>query len=198
MHRIFLALCFWGSGVLASGDVLNLSNGDRYVGVIEIVNAKEVHLKSDVVGLLKVPRDKVASIYFGTNRPPVKLSSTLNEEAADSKLDAKAVDQVQKEFLATAGPEANAMFAEMVQGLASGKINVEDIRKQASDTLKELRELQGEGGDEENALLSSYVSILEKFIKSGPANKNSATNSPWAVPPKNARPPRALQPLEEE
>ena len=193
MHRIFLALYLAVSGVLGRADILNLSNGDRYVGDIELVNAREVHLKSEVVGLLKVPREKVASIFFGTNRPSFQVSTSSAEPA--SGLDQKSVEQVQKEFLSTASPEANQMFTDLVQGLASGKISVNDIRKQASDTLKELRELQAEiGEDEDNALLSSYVGILDKFVKEGSANRARAV-APKAAP---APAPRRPTPADEE
>ncbi len=182
MRRFIAAL----SGFLiihsASGDILNLANGDRYRGSIELVNEKEVHLKSEVVGLLKVPRAKVASIYFGTNQPPVHVG--IEKSAAKESLDAKSIEQVQKDFLATATPEANEMFTELVQGLASGKLSVADIRKQASDSLKELRELQAELGEEaDNPLLDGYVGILEKFIREG------GTNQPPAKVKKSAPPP---------
>jgi hypothetical protein len=190
MHRIFLALHLAVGGVWTRADILNLSNGDRYVGDIELVNTREVHLKSEVVGILKVPREKVASIFFGTNQPSIKVTATA---PAPSAFDEKSIEQVQKEFLSTANPEANQMFTDLVQGLASGKISVNDIRKQASDTLKELRELQAEGGeDDDNAILSSYVSILEKFIKEG------STNRTRAIPPKPAPAPRRPKPADEE
>lgn len=172
----------------AHADTLNLINGDRFIGSVQLVNEIEVQIKSDAVGLLKIPREKVASIFFGTNRPPLDLSSLAApaDKPLPEKIDPKAVDQVQKEFLGAATPEANAMFTELVQGLANGKINIGDIRKQAADTLKELRDLQGDLGEEaDNPLLSSYVSILEKFIHAGP------TNPPAAMPPKST-PKRAL------
>lgn len=194
MQRIFVAL-FLAVGALGPrADILNLSNGDRYVGEIELVNGKEVHLKSEVIGLLKVPREKVASIFFGTNRPSLNVPSTAATESA-SGFDQKSIEQVQKEFLSTASPESNQMFTDLVQGLASGKLSVNDIRKQAGDTLKELRELQAEiGEDEDNALLSSYVSILEKFIKGGSTNGARAV-TPKAIP---TPAPQAVTPADEE
>jgi hypothetical protein len=187
MHRILFTLfglLIFG-GAAARADILNLSNGDRYIGKIEIVNATEVHLKSEIVGVVKVPREKVASIYFGTNRPPAKIATTSENSATG--LNQRSIEEVQKEFLSTATPEANAMFTELVQGLASGKIKVDDIRKQAGDTLKELRELQAEiGDDDDNPLLSSYVSILEKFVRGGSTNRAGAI-APKSIPPEPKR-----------
>ena len=98
-------------------------------------------------------------------------------------------------LLSVSGLEANQMFTDLLQGLASGKISVNDVRKQAGDTLKELRELQAEiGDDEDNAILSSYVSILEKFVKQGLTNHARAI-APKAAP---APAPRRPTPADEE
>src|SRR5437762_425905 len=91
-------------------DVVNLANGDRFIGSVELVNTAEIHLKSETLGLVKIPRAKVSSIYFGTNQPPA-LKSVVKQNAADA-FDPKAIDKVQEDLLATAGPEANAMFKE--------------------------------------------------------------------------------------
>jgi hypothetical protein len=165
----------------ARGDVLNLANGDRFVGSIEFVNGAEVHLKSETLGLVKIPRAKVASIYFGTNQPPSDASNAKKQTA----LDPDAVEKVQQDLLANAGPEANDMFKELVQGLASGKLNAEDIRNQARQSLAELKDLQGDLGDEaDNALIKSYVGILERFIAQG---TNAAKTPPRkSVPPAKA------------
>lgn len=164
----------------AQADLLNLANGDRYVGTIELVNAKEVHLQSDVVGLLKIPRAKVTSIYFGTNAPTAAVavpSVAVKKEEAKTEFDPKVIEQVQQQFLGTATPEANDMFNSMVKDLGSGKLSIEDLRKQASDALKELRDLQSDSGEDaadENALLTSYVGILERFVKQGQSSTNRA------------------------
>ena len=88
------------------------------------------------------------------------------------------MDKVQEDFLATAGPEANAMFKDLIQGLASGKLNVDDLRNQARESLKELKELQADGGeDADNPLIQSYVSILQNFINKGSTNGAKANQS---------------------
>jgi hypothetical protein len=171
----------------ARADVLNLANGDRFIGEVQSLNEKEIQLKSDALGDIKIPREKIASIFFGTNQPPVRAVAPESATAVKSGLDAKAVEDVQKEFLATATPEANAMFTELVQGLASGKLSVNDIRKQAGDTLKELRDLQAElGEDEDSGLLKSYVSILEKFVRAGGTNRPASATKPAAPPAKKS------------
>jgi hypothetical protein len=176
---------FWLLALLAAAfnfsplaDIVNLANGDRFIGSIELVNAAEVQLKSETLGLAKIARAKVQSIYFGTNQPPARVASAEKpgKDTAASLFDQKHIDKVQEEFLATAGAEANAMFKNMIQGLASGKITVDDLRKQACDSLKELKELQADLGDnDDTAILSTYAGILERFINQGSTNRAKAT-----------------------
>lgn len=182
MNRILFALGIAMAPLIPlRADLLNLANGDRYVGHVELVNQTEVHLKSDVVGLVKIPRDKVVSIYFGTNQPSASVA--IKTELPKNEFDPKAIEQVQREFLTTATPEANAMFQEMVQGLASGKLSVDDLRAQARDSLKQLRDLQAEIGEEDdNPLLQSYVGILERFINAG-TNRAKTAAPKVAIPP---------------
>lgn len=185
--RLLPALIF--SVAFAKGDVLNLVNGDRFIGEIESMDKTEIHIKNDVVGVIKVPRAKVASIFLGTNQPPagVGVIAATQPSVVKTQIDPGAVDQVQKEFLATASPEANAMFTDLVQGLSSGKLSIEDIRKQARDSLRELRELQAEIGEEDdNPLLSSYVGILERFVNQGSTNRAKVAPAAPAPAPKPA------------
>jgi hypothetical protein len=166
-------------------DIVNLLNGDRFAGSVELVNPSEIHLKSDTLGLVKIPRLKVQSIYFGTNQPPAAAIAAVapaKNEPGAGVFDPKAVEKVQSDFLATAGPEANAMFKDLIQGLAQGTLNQEDIRKQAAQSLKELKELQAELGEEaDNPLVSSYAAMLERFVKQGQTNA-AKTTVPKPVP----------------
>lgn len=178
-QMLFLAAVFCAATVRA--DLLSMSNGDRYHGAIQLVNEKEVHLQSEILGLIKIPRTKVTAIQFGDVKETAAPVAKASSAAASDQLgfDPKAVEKVQQEFLGTATPEANAMFSEMLQGLSSGKISVNDIRSQAMDTLKQLKELQAELGEEgDNSLLATYGSILEKFVRAGGTNLASTNAAP--------------------
>jgi len=189
------ALTFWlfatvslALEISTRADIVNVVNGDRFVGFVELVNTAEVHLKSDTLGLVKIPRLKVQSIYFGTNQPPaagIASAQKAEKEIAAGLFDAKDVEKVQGDFLATAGPEANAMFKDLIQGLAQGKLNQDDIRKQAEQSLKELKELQAELGEEaDNPIVANYAAILERYIKQGSTNGAKATVPKPAPVPK--------------
>ena len=158
-----------GAARLAAGDVVQCANGDRYTGKVLLVNETDVRLLNEIQGAMTIPRAKVLSIAFGAIAGQTNAAAPPAESAL--KIDPAAVEKVQQEFLGTANPEANQMFQEMVRGLASGKLNVGDIRAQALSTLNEVRELQKELGDDDTAgLLNSYVSILESFVKQGGTN----------------------------
>ena len=75
------------------------------------------------------------------------------------------ISQVQDQFLAGAGPEAQGKFNELVAGLLSGKLGVNDLRAQAKTTLDQARAAQKEMGDDGGSSLESYLSILEGFLK---------------------------------
>lgn len=58
-------------------DTLELLNGDRVTGDVVGLDSKEIHLKSESFGVIKVPRTKVAAIYLG-NRLPSNTRSSSN------------------------------------------------------------------------------------------------------------------------
>jgi hypothetical protein len=169
------------------GDVVQFQNGDRFTGKVLLVNETEVRLQNEIHGTLTVPRAKVVSIQFqtaGTNVVSDVGAAQVKASDGGLKIDSAAIEQVQREVLGTANPEANQLFQELVQGLASGSLNLGDIRAQAKQTLDEVKELQKDLGDEDMAgLLNSYVSILENFVQ-------QSTNAP---PPKRP-PPKPVAP----
>jgi hypothetical protein len=178
MRRILFALSL---ATLTFADVIECENGDRYNGKVLLVDEHSVKLQNEITGVLTIPRSKVASITFRTQASKAAatnavVSATATAPAADPA--ARAIEQVQEQFLSGAGPEANQMFQDMVRDLLSGKLGVEDVRAQAQTTLKELNDLQADLGDDDAAmLLGSYAAILQNFL-------NSATSAPARTPAK--------------
>jgi hypothetical protein len=193
---------------LASGralaDQIEMQNGDHYVGTVLTMNSNYVEFQNDVLGTVKLPRAKVASVSLGsgseakpattaapksgasaaaprhaTNSPPAN-SAALRQLAAHTNL----IHQVEDKFLKDAGPEAKAKFDDLMQGLSSGKIGVQEIRAQASDAVNQIKALKQEGGEQFGGLLDTYQGILEKFIKETTPPANAApTNAPPASRP---------------
>jgi hypothetical protein len=190
---------FLASGRLRA-DQVEMQNGDRYAGHVLSLNTNTVVLQSDVLGTLRLPRTKVAVITLGagpanspalpapTNAPwlaasttPVKsrpkLSPALPQLGASTNL----IQQVQKQFLSGAGPEANNKFNELLGGLMSGKLSVDDIRAEAKTAADQLRALKREGGEETGFATDAYLAILDHFLKET-APSGSATNAPASLP----------------
>jgi uncharacterized protein len=179
-------------------DQVEMQNGDRYVGDVLSLNSNTVVLQSEVLGTIRLPRVKVAVITLGstasagspalplvtntsarplpiarTNTPP-KASPGFAQLGANTNL----IQQVQKQFLSGAGPEANDKFNELLGGLMSGKLSVEDIRAQAKTAVDQLRALKRDGGEDLGFATDAYLSILDHFLKETEPSAGSATNRP--------------------
>jgi hypothetical protein len=171
---------------LSRADLVECENGDRYNGKVLLVDEHNVKLQNEIAGILNIPRSKVSTITFGAPKPsrPIATAPLQTNTFSPSQplhFDQTAVDQVQNQFLGDASPEAAQMFQDLVRGLASGKLDLGDIKSKAQSTLNELKDLQKDLGDDDAAaLLSSYASILENFVKQAPAitNKPPATSKP--------------------
>ena len=185
-------------------DQVEMQNGDRYAGHVLSLNTNTVVLQSDVLGTLRLPRAKVAVITLGagpaTNSPPLpsltnarfaapsaapanaapNLSPALRQLGASTNL----IQQVQKQFLSGAGPEANNKFNELLGGLMSGKLTVDDIRAEAKSAADQLRALKRDCGEEAGFAADAYLAILDHFLKETAPSAGSATNAP--APPAKA------------
>jgi hypothetical protein len=102
------------------------------------------------------------------------VSPALRQLGSNTNL----IQQVQKQFLSGAGPEANDKFNEMLGGLMSGKLSVDDIRAQAKTAAEQLRTLKREGGEEAGFATDAYLAILEHFLNETAPSAGSATNAP--------------------
>ena len=121
----------------------------------------------------------------GLNRPvpatnPAPAAATSPEMAAALRqLGGKTnlVQQIQKQFLSDAGPEANQEFNQLVTGMLSGKLTVNDLRTQAKSISEQVRAAQKEMGGEASWALDSYLAILDHFLAETAPAANSATNA---------------------
>jgi hypothetical protein len=185
-----------------------MQNGDQYLGEVVSLGTNTLVLKSDVLGTVQLPREKVALITFGsgtatqiqpvastTNKPAsaasvpltngmVDLSASLRQLGANTNF----IQQVQAQFLGGAGAEANAKFNEMVGGLMSGKLNVNDIRAEAKSAADQLKQLKGDLGEDGGWALDGYLAILESFLQETAQPKASITNSARPLPKRRPEP----------
>jgi hypothetical protein len=183
-------------------DQVELQNGDHYSGKVLSVSADAVVLQSEVLGIINVPRKEVASLAFGTNavvpkaatdivqisvptNPPTAgslpaLSNTnLDLSAAFRNLGANTnvVGQIREQLLA-GNPEAASNYDDLVSGLMSGKVNMDDLRRQAQSSADQLRELKRDLGPDAGDSIDAYLEVLDNFLNQTDAAPTSATPAP--------------------
>jgi hypothetical protein len=94
---------------------------------------------------------------------------------------------VQEQIFGKASPEASQKFEEIMNGLMSGQISVQDLRGQAQTAIQQARDAKKDLGGDAGEMLDGYISILEKFV----AETTPAPAAPVRAP---AAPPAATTP----
>jgi hypothetical protein len=180
-------------------DQVEMQNGDRYFGKVLSVSADTVFLESEVLGKINVPRKNVASLVFGTNAVatvsvPTNLpAAAAPAGAADTNLDLSAalrnpgagtnvIRQIRDQMLA-GSPEAAGKYDEMVNGLLSGSLNMDDLRREAQSDADQIRQLKHDLGPDAGDSLDGYLDVLDDFLKESDSAAEP-TNSAAASPPK--------------
>jgi hypothetical protein len=173
-------------------DQIEMQNGDHYLGKILSVTTNAVVLQSEVLGTVTLPRSKIGLLTLGsstsTNRPapavgangqlPVSVVPPANAPKVPAAtkqpgIDKSLVQKVESQYLSEATPEARAKFNQLAGGLLTGRLSVNDIRKEAKLAADQLRALRGDAGDE-TGMVDTYLSILDNFLKeSGPVEVGS-------------------------
>jgi hypothetical protein len=197
----------------ARADLLELVNGDHYSGTVVGMDATNVEFRSEIQGVVKISRDKIASInlhpsailnagapgavisQLGTPTAPIRkpaLPAAAASAAAVQQLrqqgaNPELMNQIQQQVFGQSSPEATKMFNDMVAGLASGSVSVDDIRAQARNAIHEIAAAKKDlGGDADTTgLLDGYAAILQKFVDEAPAPAPAAkaVAQPVADPP---------------
>jgi len=185
-------------------DQVETVTGDRYTGRVVSLGNDTLVLQNEILGTLKLPRSQVAAINLNASSalPSTNLSRAVPNASvrsgSRSNLAARAtspsvtnqfdaairqlgtnssvISQVQDQLLTGAGPEAQGKFNELLSGLLSGKMGVNELRTQARTTLDQARAAQKELGDE-GVSLEGYLSILERFLKETTPAGEPVTNA---------------------
>ena len=167
-----------------------MKNGDLYFGKVTLTT-NSLTLQSENLGTVQLPREKVTSIQLGTNRVNIltnapaaatnqasEVPASLRKLAGQTNL----IHQVQSKFLSDAGPEANAKFMELMTGLTTGQLSVDDLRAEARSATEQIRELKGSLGNEAGSSLDLYLSILDRFLKESPPPGGASVAPPLPKP----------------
>ena len=179
-------------------DQVELQNGDRFSGRVLSVSADAVVLENDALGKITVPRQKIARLAFGTNAvapvearpvarvpeptnlPPATavagflktntdLSATLRQSGADTNV----IQKIRAQMLAGSS-EAATKYDELVGGLMSGKMDMNELRREAQTSADQLRELKRSLGPDAGDSLDGYLQVLDQFLKELSAESTNA------------------------
>jgi hypothetical protein len=203
--RLFALVSFALVPAAGRADQIQMQNGDHYAGTVVSVTSDTVVLRSEVLGTIRLPRSKVATVGFGANagtnfiaapaltnrQPAAELVAGTTGSASKPSLELRQlgsqtnlIRQVQEQFLGGAGPEANAKFTELLNGLSTGNLNMNDLRAQASSAAAQLRASRRDLGDDAGGMLDGYLAILDSFLKESATGDLVLTNSlPAATKP---------------
>jgi len=188
-------------------DLVEMQNGDRYSGKVLSVSADTVVLESEVLGKINVPRNSIASLAFGTNATPPNEPTHSPQVPEPTNLPAAAslpalagtnadlsaafrnlgantnfIRQIREQMLAgNAGAASN--YDAMLSGLMSGKLNINDLRREARSSADQLRALKRDLGPEAGDALDSYLEVLDNFLKETAPEPTSAAPAPQAGTP---------------
>jgi hypothetical protein len=177
-------------------DQIEMQNGDRYSGAVVSMTPDTVVLQSEVLGQLKLPRAKVSTITLGstsvsgrpatpTNNPAPAVRDgatplTADAEGALRQLGSSTnlIEHIRNQFLADAGPQANGKFDELLNGLMTGKMDINGLRAEAKTAADQLRAMKKDMGGEAGETLDAYLGVLDNFLaESTPPAPAPATNS---------------------
>ncbi len=194
-------------GLPLRADQVVMQNGDTLHGTVLSVSTNTLVLQNENLGRVALPRAKVTAIVLGngTAKAGTSLSAAVQAslpmtgpatDQTNSTADLTSalrglsgqtnlVQQVEAQFLSPAGPEAVSKFNDLLNGLSTGKIDMNDLRAQAQSAADQLRSLKQGTGPEDSGEVDAYLAILDDFLKeTAPAN---AATSPVS-PPTNAPP----------
>jgi hypothetical protein len=187
-------------------DEVDMQSGDRYFGKVLTVSTDTVVLESAVLGVINVPRTKVAGLALGTNAAAPKaatdvaqVSMSTNPPAvgpsaspADTNADLSAalrnmgantnfIGQVRQQLLA-GNPGAASNYDEMVSGLLDGSMNMDDLRHQAQSAVDQLREMKRQAGPQADPSIDAYLEVLDNFLNETAGGPTNAVSAPQPKP----------------
>jgi hypothetical protein len=200
----FLILCVRA----AWADQVEMKSGERFIGKVLSLSNDTLVVQSEALGIVRLPRAKVASVSMSSGaetnsvkipavagqapRPVAAINANTNSNAeltaAVRQLNGRTnlVQQVEEQFLVGADPQAKAKFNDLVSGLMSGKLGLNDIRSEALSATEQLKGLKRELGEDSTGTLDMYLGLLEGFLRETTPAGGSVTNAGRALPKSGA------------
>ena len=196
---VIAGLSMLGITTKVFADQVEMKNGDRYVGQVISLSTDTLVLKNEILGTIKLPREKISQLTLGTNAVATKprtatnavtaalpagfsaKATTLARSQPTSAAPTNVMRQVQEQLLLNASPQAQQKYQELAGGFLSGQVSESQIRAEAQAAADQLKKFKAELGADAGDELDGYLTILESFLgetKAAPA----APSQPAAKP----------------
>ncbi|EEF60722.1 hypothetical protein [Pedosphaera parvula] len=117
----------------ATADVLQLTNGDHYSGTVISMTTSNLQFQSEIQGLVKIPRDKVANITLRPLALPAQARSATVQPATPNALAATPPSVLGVPTLSASNSNASSAAGIVKQLKAQGGVDkntVDDLQKQ--------------------------------------------------------------------
>ena len=200
----WMSLFAWlALGLRLRADQVVMQNGDTLNGTVLSVSTNVLVLQNENLGKVTLPRARVADVVFGTGpakaaslaipgsaAPRTNSSPDLTSALHGIRDQTNLIQQVQSQVLGSAGPGAISKFNDLLDGLSTGRIDMNDLRAQAQAAAEQLQSLKKDLGPGDSAEADSYLAILNDFLQeTATTNVTANSTSPSAnTPPASARP----------
>lgn len=189
-------------GLRLQADQVVMQNGDTLNGTVLSVSTNVLVLQNENLGKVTLSRTRVANIVFGSGTAkaanlPAPVTAAARTDSTPDLTSAlhglrdqtNLIQQVQSQVLGSAGPGAIGKFNDLLDGLSTGKIDMNDLRAQAQAAAEQLQSLKKDLGPGDSAEADSYLAILNNFLQeTAPANVTvNSASPPTNAPPSGAR-----------
>jgi hypothetical protein len=180
-------------------DQVVMQNGDLLNGTVLAMSTNTLMLQNANLGAVTLPRTKISSVTFGAGAATAlsrvasptnilvidRLNAEETNSVSNSELAAEMreirdqtnlIQQVQAQILgSSASPEAVNKFNELLDGLSTGKIDMNELRAEAQSAADQLDSFTNEMEPDSSEEAAGYLSILNNFLEET-APGNISTN----------------------
>lgn len=163
-------------------DQVLMQNGDRINGKVLSLTTNALVIQDANLGTIQLARANVSAIFFGAApvSAPAPANIILNGKAAVPAAVANAdlaaalrglrqqtnlVQQVETQVLGSSSPDALYKFNDLLDGLSTGRIDMNGLRAQAQSVADQLRSYKKDMGPETAAEADIYLAILDHFLR---------------------------------
>ena len=172
---------------ISQADEVVMKNGDILNGEVLSMSTNSLVLRDDNLGTLTLPRAKITTVVCGKVNPPapwatssannIVLAHPYSAPETNSVSDLQArlrgirdqtnlIQQVQAQILgSSASPEAVNKFNELLDGLSTGKIDMNQLRAEAQSAAQQLESFTNDMGPDASGEAEGYLAILNSFLK---------------------------------